>query len=91
MRFIVQGKSMEPTFKEGDRLFTLPLLTSPRQGDVVIIKHPFIDKYIVKRIEQKRDDGNIMVTGDNCNESEDSRSFGAIRRKDIIGKVWFDY
>ncbi len=33
----------------------------------------------------------VFVTGDNLEESTDSRQLGPIKRRDIVGRVWFKY
>jgi type IV secretory pathway protease TraF len=40
----------------------------------------------VKRIT-KIDNKMFFISGDNLNESTDSRHFGMIKRRDILGKV----
>lgn len=37
------------------------------------------------------EDGEYLVLGDNRSNSRDSRSFGPVKRGQIIGKVWFCY
>ncbi|MBI3335679.1 MAG: S26 family signal peptidase [Candidatus Portnoybacteria bacterium] len=103
MRFIVSGSSMEPTFHQGDRLWVsnIPFLHGHinkfvsrkleiKRGDVVVLSHPFRNKLILKRIERILPDA-YEVAGDNPFESEDSRSFGAIKKEQIVGKVLFRY
>ncbi|MEX0616562.1 MAG: signal peptidase I [Candidatus Woykebacteria bacterium] len=41
--------------------------------------------------ELKIDEGNFFVLGDNRNQSFDSREWGLLPRKNIIGKAWFRY
>jgi nickel-type superoxide dismutase maturation protease len=77
----------------------------PRKGDVVVVRPPWAaGRLDLKRITAVPGDeaevqgsmrrlGNDQwfITGDNAAESTDSRQFGPIRRRDIIGKVLFRY
>ena len=103
-RFIVEGESMAPTYKSGDRLLvsSIPLLFSKLyRGDIVIIQHPKDEtKEIVKRIigvagdkieGQEIGEDESYVLGDNKNKSEDSRHFGLVKKNQIIGKVLTKY
>lgn len=85
---------MEPTFYEGERVFASALICrvkNPRQGDVVILSHPFRNIRIIKRIKEVSPDDRYLVASDNSLEGEDSRAFGAIKREQIIGKVLCKY
>lgn len=93
MRFIVSGSSMEPTYKAGDRLWVsrlLNILFKPEAGDVVVLRDPRDGRLVLKRIMKIAPDGYFMK-GDNENESTDSRTFGLIKKENIIGKVLFRY
>lgn len=56
----------------------------PKRGDIVACKKS--GKVLMKRITQVTANGYIL-SGDNINDSMDSRSLGAIKRKAILGKV----
>jgi|SRR3990170_1151410 len=89
-RFTVSGRSMLPTLKPGQDVLVFNwayVFSRPKVGDIVVIKKNGAD--IVKRIGQITSDRNIFVQGDNTNESTDSRSFGQIKRSEIVGKVIF--
>ena len=93
MRFVVSGKSMEPKFYNGDKLFVSERfykLRKPRVGDAVIIKDPRDKRLILKRIESI-EGKKYFVRGDNIEWSTDSRAFGAVHFKDIVGKVIVKY
>lgn len=103
-RFTVEGDSMNPGYKEGDRLLISPILlhfSPPTEGDVVVIQHPKeSNKQLLKRVigvPGDRVEGvelgpdEYFVLGDNKGKSEDSRQFGVIKRNQILGKVWFRY
>lgn len=78
---------MEPTFFERDIILisSLPYwFGKPHYGDIVIFKKE--KKYFIKRIQEVRK--NIyFVAGDNRGDSFDSRKFGTLARKEILGKV----
>jgi hypothetical protein len=60
----------------------------PQPGDVVLAAHPFHkDVRMIKRVDHITLDGRVFVVGDNPGESTDSRSWGALRPSQIIGKV----
>ncbi len=80
---------MEPTLRDGDVILVNRLayfLTKPKAGDTVAIK--WEKYYIIKRIK-KISHGKIFIVGDNKGDSADSRRFGWINKKEIIGKVMF--
>ena len=85
--FKVKGSSMLPNYKEGDYLL-INKLTKPKKGDAVVLKHPKTNELILKRVS--RINGNkVFVTGDNKEFSKDSRHFGFVDRKYILGRVLF--
>lgn len=95
MRFKVEDRSMEPAFKSGDFVLVNKLaynFTSPRKGDVIILKHPKEkDKFLIKRISLITNSDEYFIVGDNKNFSQDSRHFGPIKKDLIIGKVLFHF
>ena len=128
---VVQGKSMMPTLKPGDCYFVnrlLPHVRDYQRGDIVVIRDPARNEFIVKRIvglpsdqvqvrggrvylngqvlpERYLDSGtdtypgrlrNRLVTignnsyfvmGDNRAESDDSRFFGTVDRRNLVGII----
>ena len=129
--FIVNGASMDSTFKDGEYLIVDEIsyrFEDPARGDVVVFRYPLDPKkYFIKRIiglpgekvvvagekitvfntenpgglviretyTHSQTVGNISTTlrageyfvmGDNRVVSLDSRSWGALPEKDIIGK-----
>ena len=83
-RFTVNGNSMKPTLHPGQDVLSFNWFVKPKVGDLVVVK---VDgREMVKRI-QKVDDRTIYVVGDNKEESNDSRDFGAINVDQIVGKV----
>ncbi len=75
---------MLPTLKDGQDILVWCWFVNPKVGDIVVIKHK--GKEIVKRIENIQNN-TVFVTGDNKQESTDSRNFGAVSRLEIVGKV----
>lgn len=80
---------MEPALWEGDQVIasTLPYLWGrPSVGDLVVLRHPFENRFLVKRVSRV-DESYISVTGDNRPLSTDSRDFGPVPVEHIVGKV----
>jgi phage repressor protein C with HTH and peptisase S24 domain len=78
---------MEPTIQSGSSVLvsSLPyIFKSPKLNDILAAR---IDgKVVIKRIS-KIEKNKYFITGDNPNDSFDSRKFGMIGRRDILGKV----
>ncbi|MBI2041259.1 MAG: S26 family signal peptidase [DPANN group archaeon] len=76
---------MLPNFKEGDYALVSKIYFSLKAGDVIVFEKNNVA--MIKRIE-KVEDGKYFVEGDNKPESEDSRQFGPVGRKHVVGKVF---
>ena len=88
-RVVVTGASMAPTLLAGDRLWLLPL--PARVGDVVAVPDPrAADRLLVKRVVERRGD-ELVVAGDAPDLSTDSRSFGPVSRRGVVGRAVFRY
>lgn len=78
---------MEPRFVAGERVIVAKrFLSNITRGDVVILKDPKTKKPIIKRIQEIKNTA-CFVLGDNANESTDSRDFGWVDTRLIVGKV----
>ena len=91
-RFKVEGRSMQPSLHPGDRVIAFTdkhSLQRIMENELVIAKNP-AGKTILKRV-QKIHGNKFFLTGDNKEESTDSREFGLLERERIIGKVWKKY
>ncbi|MGV2828195.1 nickel-type superoxide dismutase maturation protease [Myxosarcina sp. GI1(2024)] len=90
-RFRVTGNSMQPLLQPGEEILLdrhAYQKSLPQVGDIVIATHPLRPELIiVKRVILVRADGNLFLQGDNPAESSDSRTFGAVNLKHILGKV----
>lgn len=89
-RYTVRGDSMQPTYKPGDKVYINRLayfFKKPKVGDIVILQHPAQNIRVIKRISKITPTG-YFVAGDNGHYSTDSRHFGAIKRRNIIRKVY---
>lgn len=78
---------MEPDFKEGEIVLASKIyyiLNKPKIGETIAIKKD--GKFIVKYIDKIKNE-NYFVLGKNVKFSKDSRQFGWISKKEIIGKI----
>lgn len=77
---------MMPTLKNGDEVLVKAVETL-QIGDIVAANHPYKQSVvIIKRISKIGEKGLFLV-GDNPFESTDSRSFGEVLQKNVLGKV----
>ncbi len=85
----VTGHSLDPLYQDGDFVLVsqIPMLwRGIRQGDVVVFRHPRLGR-LIKLVERLEDGGqSVYVVGLDAHSS-DSRTFGAIPRAQIQGKV----
>lgn len=97
---------MEPTLLPGDRLYLeRPRKGSPpyRKGEVVVVTDPETSgRWLIKRIgasEGERPDpgteavhaGYVYLVGDNPARSRDSRAFGPVPIRSVVGRVRVRY
>ena len=86
-RYICEGKSMNPTLENGE-VVLVDREAEIEVGDIVVAKHPIEqNSEIVKRVERVNESGHYFLVGDNLEDSNDSRHFGAVTREYIKGKV----
>jgi nickel-type superoxide dismutase maturation protease len=85
----VQGDSLYPSYREGDYVLIakIPLVVlNPHPGDVVVFRHPHLG-LLIKRVEYfSPDRQSVFLLGTHPN-SVDSRQFGMVPIKDLLGKV----
>jgi nickel-type superoxide dismutase maturation protease len=89
-RVEVVGESMTPALRAGDRLLVTPLAPI-RTGDVVALRDPRDrGRVLVKRVAAVLDaERSVVVVGDNPAASTDSRSFGPVPARLLLGRcVW---
>jgi nickel-type superoxide dismutase maturation protease len=99
-RYAVEGDSMEPAYRAGDRVIVNRLAyrrRAPAPGDVVVLRDPERPgRYLLKRVapfpaREPPDPDAVYVLGDNAAGSRDSRSFGPVPRSAIVGRAWQRY
>jgi len=89
-KYRIIGNSMNPTFSSNDIVLVNRLayiFKQPKVGEIIACRDPRDKKIVIKRIT-KIENTSYFVQGDNKNSSTDSRVFGTIRQRDIIGKVF---
>jgi nickel-type superoxide dismutase maturation protease len=89
-RVEVSGLSMAPGLQPGDRLVVWRT-RSVRPGDVVAVPDPRQpERTILKRVISVRPEG-LFLLGDNPRQSTDSRQFGYVPLKSVLGKALYRY
>lgn len=87
-KYICEGTSMNPTLKDGEVVLVDREAAAIEAGDIVIAKHPVEQiSEVVKRVARINERGHYFLIGDNLEDSEDSRHYGAVTREYITGKV----
>jgi len=85
----VSGNSLIPVYQEGDFVVvsTVPLFFGTlKRGDIVVFRHEMYGT-LIKMVETIAPGGNELSVVGTREDSIDSRRFGAISRRDVIGKV----
>ncbi len=94
VRFRVEGDSMAPAYLPGDRVVVnraAYLVRRPSPDDVVVLRDPEEPgRLLLKRVAAV-ENGRYVVLGDNAAGSRDSRRFGTVQRRDIVGKAILRY
>lgn len=101
----VSGRSMEPTLVDGELVIFYRLDQEYQKGDIVIIRQEdntqFVRRIIAcgnERVETIEEGVEVpfeipsesyFVLGDNQADFIDSRTFGAVRKEEIVGRVFF--
>ena len=85
-KYICEGKSMNPTLKDGE-VVLVDREAKIEVGDIVVARHPVEQGEVVKRVSRITDRGHYFLVGDNLEDSIDSRHYGAVTRDYIKGKV----
>ena len=89
-RVEVHGPSMLPALAAGDRLLVV-VTRRVRPGDVVVLRDPGeLERLVVKRVHRLIE-GGIEVRGDNVAASRDSRDYGPVPRRLVVGRACWRY
>ncbi|MCJ7696580.1 MAG: S26 family signal peptidase [Anaerolineaceae bacterium] len=87
--FKIKGESLYPEYRNGDYVLVakspFPYIRM-KIGDVIAF-HQAEYGLMIKRISEISEAADIIEVKGSVIESIDSRSFGPVRRKDVIGKV----
>ena len=90
-RVAVAGRSMEPTFRDGDWLLARRLRRAPRTGELVIATDPREPaRLVVKRVRAVAGDA-VALAGDHAGASTDSRDYGPIPARSVVGQPLLRY
>ena len=94
--FDVVDESMRPLLKAGDRILVDTAAYRhhvPEVGDIIVFRDPQEPRRrLVKRVAAPVDPargGGVSVLGTDPEQSRDSRSFGPVPPRLILGKAWY--
>ena len=77
---------MQPALRPGDRVLVWRW-ARPKAGDIVVFRDTEApSRFLVKRVVSA-DAEAVSVRGDNPNVSRDSRHFGHVPRRMVVGRV----
>jgi len=85
----VTGNSLEPAYLEGDFVLTLKIpfyVSAYKSGDTVVFQHPDYG-VMIKQVESLSSGGKEIFVAGTHPLSTDSRHFGPVHKRDILGKV----
>ena len=89
-RIVVAEASMQPSLRPGDRVL-VNRWARVQPGDIAVVRDPeFSRRLLVKRVAERTPVG-FVVRGDDPNMSRDSRIFGPVARRLVVGKVVWRY
>ena len=91
-RYRISGPSMKPTLSAGVEVLVdcrAQTRVSISVGDLVLVQHPLqSDIRMIKRVvSHDAEADSYIVHGDNPHESTDSRQFGAVSGRHLLGRV----
>src|SRR2546428_9315781 len=91
-RFRIEDDSMRPALEPGDYVLVnrwAYKFRPPAKGDLVVVRDPETpQRFLVKRVSAVPDAMQIHVAADNPGRSRDSRAFGPIALREIVGDGW---
>ncbi len=94
-RYAVTGESMAPALRDGDFVIVDRKVFSgrmPRRGEVILATDPREPaRTLVKRVTWVDLHGQLWLEGDNPDGSTDSRQFGRVTPRALVGRVVFRY
>ena len=91
VRVEVQGESMAPALRPGDRMVAVRGLPA-RQGDIVAARDPRTpSRVLIKRVAAVDAARCLHLAGDDPSASTDSRTFGPLARSEVVGRVVWRY
>ena len=93
---VVVDESMLPTLRPGDRLLVDPTAYRrrlPEVGDIVVLSDPEGKvRWLVKRVNRVDSVvGTVEVLGDAGAPARDSRGFGPVPIRSVVGRAYWRY
>ena len=85
--YVVDGDSMSSVLTSGDKVIVDPR-AAIAVGDIVLALHPYKQNTrLIKRVTEISASGDYFLTGDNPDESTDSRTLGWFSPDVVWGRV----
>ena len=90
LRVAIAGESMAPTLSDGEWWIAWRT-TKCRPGDVVVFDHPTRPGMLAVKRVVRIDGDSWWVEGDNPERSTDSRHFGPLPQRRVLGRLMWRY